>query len=85
MYKRPAAGASDRMAAAEVIFLFFSCLHPNTASVRSESSHGSNLMSRLSSRFRNGEPKALCASSGSRPSSMAWGDMRFNLFVDLAV
>src|ERR1017187_2811686 len=67
----PMPSPKDRIAAAEVIFRFISCRHPKTASARSESSHGSSRMSRLSSRRRNTEPKARRASAGSRPCSIA--------------
>ena len=46
----PIARASERMAAAEVTFLFLSCRQPKMASARSESSHGDQAESRLSSR-----------------------------------
>src|SRR5215467_6592863 len=53
----PIARASDKIAAAEVTFLFMICRQPKTASARSESSHERRRISRLSSRSRTGEPK----------------------------
>jgi hypothetical protein len=79
----PIASASDNTAAAEVAFFFISCRHPNTASARRESSHAIKRTSRLSSRLRRTEPNALRASAD--PTFDRFGQMRLQLFVDLAV
>jgi hypothetical protein len=67
----PIARASDRIAAAEVTFLFLICRQPKTASERRESSQGTIRISLLASRCRSGEPNAFLASLGSRPRSIA--------------
>jgi hypothetical protein len=81
----PMARASERMAAADVTFLFAICRQPNTASARSESSQAMTWTSRVSSRCRRGEPNARRASEGSRPCSIAssmweWSSSSISLF-----
>ncbi len=74
---------SDRIAAAEVTFLFASCRHPKTASARSESSQATSRTSRLRSACRIGEPKERRASAESRPCSTASARCDLQLFFDL--
>ena len=67
----PMASARESTAAAEVTLRFMSWRQPKTVSARRESRNASRRKSRHSSRVRSAGPKALRASAGSRPCSMA--------------
>src|SRR5215472_2359300 len=67
----PMAKANDKRAASDVILFFRSWRKPKMASARRASSQVMSRASRLASRWRKGEPKARCASSGSRPWATA--------------
>src|SRR6185437_11319033 len=68
--QEPTASASERIAAADVTFLFTSWRQPKTKSKRNDSSQGIIRRSRLSSRICSAGPKALRTSAGSRPSAI---------------